>query len=54
MLDVRLSDVFDLRGSDTVPVTSFEGAIGVLLYGILRRSCTRGSERGVVNWLAGL
>lgn len=25
----------DSRGSETVPVTSFDGAIGVLLYGML-------------------
>jgi hypothetical protein len=28
----------DVRGRDTVPVTSLEGAIGVLLYGMLAES----------------
>jgi hypothetical protein len=28
----------DIRGRDTVPVTSLEGAIGVLLYGMLAES----------------
>jgi hypothetical protein len=32
----------DVRGKDTVPVTSLEGAIGVLLYGMLAES---GAER---------
>jgi hypothetical protein len=30
--------LIDVRGKDTVPVTSLEGAIGVLLYGMLAES----------------
>ena len=29
-----IGGLLDLRGSETCPVTSLEGAIGVLLYGI--------------------
>jgi hypothetical protein len=31
----------NLRGRETWPVTSFEGAIGVLLYGIFARAGVR-------------
>jgi hypothetical protein len=44
----RIRKTLYIRGSDTCPVTSLEGAIGVLLYGIFALEQTRGEGVGVV------
>jgi hypothetical protein len=46
---VRTGGKVDLRGRETWPVTSFEGAIGVLLYGIFALEQVCGEGRGVVR-----
>jgi hypothetical protein len=47
-VDEFICELAYLRGSETCPVTSFEGAIGVLLYGIfaLEQVCGEGRVVG--------
>lgn len=40
----------DTRGRATVPVTSLEGVMGVLLYGIVCYLCCFKSARRVLMW----